>query len=298
MRIFCLELNNDIKGLVEREEYIEDLISRLDRPDLVVLPELALPSYIGTVDIWRYADDNGERTGKWAMRMASKYSTYVAVGYLEKQGNDYYNSYLIADSKQVYGNIRKSEGESYIFKRGDFPNVIETPLGNIAVAICYDSRRKHFYENIKAQEISLIIFPHGSPASPKKLLNEMKTNDHLCGIYQNAFGVPVIYVNSVGRLDRMLGYTGRMMMRAGFRLNGLSKIYSETGSMINGGIKEAAGIEVNLTGNSCEHDIIFHGKDIAKSNWLFRKIILPVDIKKGKRFYDANKQEGITVKSP
>lgn len=287
MRIFCLELNNDIKGLVEREEYIEDLISRLDRPDLVVLPELALPSYIGTVDIWQYADDNGERTGKWAMRMASQYSTYVAVGYLEKQGNDYYNSYLVADSEQVYGKIRKSEGESYIFKRGDFPNVIETPLGNIAVAICYDSRRKHFYENIKDQKISLIIFPHGSPASPKKLLNEMKTNDHLCGIYQKAYGVPVIYVNSVGRLDGMLGCTGRMMMRAGFRLNGLSKIYSGTGSMINGGIKEAAGIDVNLTGNSCEHDIIFHGKDIAKSNWLFRKIILPVDIKKGKRFYES-----------
>ena len=294
MRIFCLELNNDIKGLVEREEYIEDLISRLDRPDLVVLPELALPSYIGTVDIWRYADDNGERTGKWAMRMASKYSTYVAVGYLEKQGNDYYNSYLVADSQQVYGKIRKSEGESYIFKRGDFPNVIETPLGNIAVAICYDSRRKHFYENIKAQEISLIIFPHGSPASPKKLLNEMKTNDHLCGIYQNAFGVPVIYVNSVGRLDRMMGYTGRMMMRAGFRLNGLSKIYSETGNILGGGIKEAIGIEVDLNDNKLIQEIEFNGDNLVKGNWLFRKIILPVDIKKGIRFYDANKQEGIT----
>lgn len=40
MRIFALELNNDIKGLDERMAYIESLIAELHHPDLVVLPEL------------------------------------------------------------------------------------------------------------------------------------------------------------------------------------------------------------------------------------------------------------------
>lgn len=46
MRIFALELNNDLKGLSERKVYIESLISALPAPDLVLLPGLALPSYI------------------------------------------------------------------------------------------------------------------------------------------------------------------------------------------------------------------------------------------------------------
>ena len=46
MRIYALELNNDIKGIDKRKEYIESLISKLCSPDLIVLPELAICSYM------------------------------------------------------------------------------------------------------------------------------------------------------------------------------------------------------------------------------------------------------------
>ena len=48
MRIFALELNNDIKGLDRRKSYIEGLLEGLPAPDLVVLPELALCSYMAS----------------------------------------------------------------------------------------------------------------------------------------------------------------------------------------------------------------------------------------------------------
>lgn len=137
VRIFALQLNNDIRGLDEREEYIESLISRLDVPELVVLPELSQLSYIGNTDIWQYADQDGQRTASWAMRMAEKYHTIISAGYLEAKDGDYYNAYMIADSKRIFGKVYKSEGESFIFKRGDFPCIIETPFGNVAVGICY-----------------------------------------------------------------------------------------------------------------------------------------------------------------
>lgn len=41
-RIFALEIDNDIKGLEERKKYIEFLIAKLDKPDFIVLPELAI----------------------------------------------------------------------------------------------------------------------------------------------------------------------------------------------------------------------------------------------------------------
>ncbi len=64
MRVFALELNNDIKGITERKEYIEQLIRKLPLPELVVLPELALCSYMASQTIWRYADNGGRDTSE------------------------------------------------------------------------------------------------------------------------------------------------------------------------------------------------------------------------------------------
>ena len=44
MRIFALQLDNDIKGIAQRKAYIESLIA--------ALPELALCSYMATPAVW------------------------------------------------------------------------------------------------------------------------------------------------------------------------------------------------------------------------------------------------------
>ncbi len=285
MNIYALELNNDIKGISERKKHIEQLLMKTHNPDFIVLPELALCSYMGNDKIWDYADNDGIDTSKWAMEMARKYNTYIAVGFLEKKVNDYYNSYMIVNKEKVYGITRKSEGEAYIFKRGNFPNIITTPLGNVAVGICYDARRKHFYENIKNQTISLILFPHGSPSDPTKIIEEKKVIDYFCSQYLNAFDVPVIYNNSKGKLDYMLGNTGKMMMKAGFTLNGLTKIYSNRGTAITTNVPEIIGWSADIKPSILNKSITFHGKDILKGNWIFRKFVLQPDIRKGIYYY-------------
>ncbi len=229
MRIFALQLDNGIKGLDRRAEYIDGLIARLPSPDLVVLPELALCSYMASQAIWEFADDCGRKTSEWAVRTARRYGTFVGAGYLDKEegaeGGDYFNRYMIAGPDGVYGSVTKSEGEAAVFRRGDFGNVVETPFGQVGVGICYDSRRRRFYEHVKDAELSLILFPHGAPADPRKPDAERRENDARCMLYADAFGVPVVYVNSVGSLERMPGRMGAMMERAGFRMNGMSRIY-------------------------------------------------------------------------
>ncbi len=293
MNIYALELNNDIKGIPERKKYIESLIEKTINPDLIVLPELALCSYIGNDNIWQYADVDSLNTSQWAMEMAEKYNTFIAAGYLEKMGNDYYNSYLIADKNKVYGIVRKSEGESYIFKRGDFPNIIAAPFGNVAIGICYDSRRKHIYDNIKDKVISLILFPHGAPSNPKHADKEKRTVDYFCNAYLNAFDVPVIYANSKGKLDYMLGTTGKMMNNSGFILNGMSAIYSKQGSVIPTDISEIIGWSGEISPKSLKSEITFYGEDIIKGNWLFRKLVLKPDIKNGISFYEKSVSNNI-----
>ncbi|MBR4421599.1 MAG: carbon-nitrogen hydrolase family protein [Erysipelotrichaceae bacterium] len=289
MRIFALELDNDIKGIEQRDAYIEGLIRKLPEPDLVVLPELSRCSYMASQKMWKHADDKGHETSEWAVRMARKYNTYIGVGYLDKENGDYYNRYLIAGPEGVCGAISKSEGESAVFKQGDFGSIIETPFGKVGVAICYDSRRKHFYDNVKDEELSLILFPHGAPADPSKPETEHAENDKRCQMYVNAFGVPVVYVNSKGSLEYMPGMMGAMMKKHCFRMNGMSKIYTDNAVPIEADLPEAIGVEVELKPHQRTKEIRFYGADILPSNWLFKHLILKPDTKAGIRSYEANK---------
>ncbi len=289
MRIFALELNNEIKGIERRDAYIEGLIRALPHPDLVVLPELSRCSYMACQEIWKYADDNGRSTFEWAVRTAKTYGTFLGAGYLDKEKGDYYNRYLIAGPNGVCGFVSKSEGESAVFKRGDFGSVIDTPFGKVGVGICFDSRRRHFYENVKNEELSLILFPHGAPADPGKPEREHRENDERCIKYVDAFGVPVVYVNSVGKLEYMPGMMGTMMKKHGFRMNGMSRIYAREALPIEIGIREAIGSEIDISPKLRKQEIHFYGEDILPGNRLFKHLILKPDTKNGIRSYEANR---------
>ena len=288
MRVFALELNNDIKGIEQRKIYIEGLIKTLPSPELVVLPELALCSYMASQQIWQYADDCGRDTSEWAVAMAKKYGIYIGVGYLDKEKDDYYNRYMIAGAEGVCGVVSKSEGESAVFRQGDFGSVIAAPFGKVGVAICYDSRRRHFYENVKNEELSMILFPHGAPADPKKPEKERRENDTRCMMYAEAFGVPVVYVNSKGHLEYMPGMMGAMMEKHGFRMNGMSRIYANDAIPIETGVPEVIGGEVSVLPRRRTKEVRFYGKDILPGNWLFKHLILAPDTKAGLKSYEAN----------
>lgn len=90
------------------------MIASLDNPDFVVLPELALCSYMASNEIFKYADENSKDTSEWSIEIVRKYNIYIGV------------------------------------------------------AICYDAKRKHFYNNIHDEKLSMILFPHGCPADPTK----------------------------------------------------------------------------------------------------------------------------------
>ena len=288
MRVFALELDNDLRGVKEREAYIESLIARLPEPDLVVLPELALCSYIPNQYIWQYSDDKGRETTEWALRMAIKYNTYIGVGYADREYKDFYNRYMIVGPKGVCGAVTQSEGISAVFKRGDFKNVINTPFGKVGVAIAYDARRQHFYDNIKDESLSMILFPYASPADPNKPEQEHKENDLRCSLYVSAFDVPVVYANCVGALDEMPGKVGSRMQKAGFRMNGMSRIYATDDAPIETDVPEAVGAEVKIHSKRRVKDIPFYGGYLTPGSFFYRTFTVKQDINWAVKYYGKN----------
>ena len=193
---------------------------------------------------------------------------------------------MIAGPDGVCGFTTKSEGEAAAFKRGRFKSTISTPFGTVGVGICYDSRRKLFYDNVKNEKLSLILFPHGAPADPKKPNKERQENEQRCMKYVEAFGVPVVYVNSIGKLEYMPGMMGRLMKMSRFRMNGMSKIYANDLREISSDMPEVVAAEVEVSPKQRAKDIRFYGNDILNSNWIFRKMILEPDTRMGIRRYE------------
>ena len=289
MRVFALELNNDIRGLEERKAYIEGLIQRLPSPELVVLPEQALCGFIPNQTVWQYADEKGKDTTEWALRMAIRYNTYIGVGYADREYQDFYNRYMIAGPKGVCGVVTQSEGVSAVFKRGDFKHIIVTPFGKVAVAIGYDFRREPFYENIKDEAISMILVPSASPDDPAKPEQEHKNNDLRCSLYISAFDVPIVYVNSTGAMDEMPGRVGEGMKKHGFRLNGMSRIYGTHDAPIETDVPEAFGAEVPIHSKKRIKDIPFYGGYLTPGHGLYRGITVKRDTMWAIKYYGKNR---------
>lgn len=287
-----LQLDNAITGIENRFAMIEQQLAQLGRVDFVMLPELSTPGYLPTYELWQYKEPGGMRTKTWAAEMAKKYNIHLACGYLDFSDGDYYNAYLIAGPEGVCGSVYKEEAESNIFCRGKFSHVISTPLGNIGVGICFDSHRACFYEGIKKEELVLILMPHAwaMPVGRHGKVDPptLAKIDFLCRSYADAFGVPVLFCNATGPVDRMAGVTGTLM--SNYRLMGQSGVYLPSKAPLH--FKEARiGLAVaELAPRRLQKQIQFYDDYIDKGSFLFRHLVLPSDIRKGVQEYQKHKQ--------
>lgn len=122
---------------------------------------------------------------------------------------------------------------------------------------------------------------------------ERNENDKRCMAYIEAFGVPVVYVNSIGELEYMPGKMGAMMKKYGFRMNGMSRIYAPKSVPINTDITDAIGAEVDIQPKKMYKEIQFYGEDILRGNWLFKHFILKPDTVAGIKSYENEHKKEI-----
>lgn len=132
------------------------LVRQCKGSDLIVLPEIWNIGFMSFDHYMSEAEGKDGPTLNTIRELAAEVKAYVHSGsFVEKDKDRYYNSsYLISPQGEILGNYRKvhlfgyNSRETEILTPGNKVSVIDTPLGKIGMATCYDLRFPEFFRRM------------------------------------------------------------------------------------------------------------------------------------------------------
>lgn len=162
---------------------------------------------------WSAAEPTLGPTARWLRDTARTLRTWVGTSFLEAAGEDFWNTFVLAgpDGTEA-GRVRKqfpSMDEARVFRGAPGTHVIDTSLGRIGVAICFDAHTAAVVRALVAADVALVLAPHCycvpraatrfvSGADIDRLVRNVADIAPLCA---RLVGVPVIMANRVGAWD-------------------------------------------------------------------------------------------------
>jgi len=176
---------------------------------LVLLPELMPSGYMATEEIWSSAETIDGRSVSWLLITASHFKIYLGFSFLEAEGEDFYNSFVLASPEgKLIGRVRKNPPasiEAYFYRAGSDKHVIETELGRIGVSICYENLLFEQMCFLYKDNIDLLLSPFAAGRSKPFIPGDIKRFDNMIinsrAIFAKTLGVPVVMADRVGTLD-------------------------------------------------------------------------------------------------
>ena len=124
-------------------ELVENLL-RKTKADLIVLPELFATGYtfISKEEAESMAENTEGETAIFLMGLAEKTGAVVVGGFIEKEGNQIFNSSMIVSGSEVLGTYRKLHlyyKEKLWFSPGNKPlEIFEVKKTKVGIMICFD----------------------------------------------------------------------------------------------------------------------------------------------------------------
>jgi N-carbamoylputrescine amidase len=179
---------------------------------LVLLPELMPGGYLLTEAIWDCAERFNGPTVGWLTALARRLGIYLGTSFLEADGEDYYNTFALADPHgSIAGKVRKSPPaslEAFFYTAGHGPHVIETAIGRIGVGICYENLLFERLEGLYDASADLVLQPTAAgrlkPLVPGDLTRFDRMVEMIPAFYAKSLGVPVILANRTGPIETSL----------------------------------------------------------------------------------------------
>jgi predicted amidohydrolase len=213
MRIASIQLSVVEDDKAAAVDKAVGLIRRCKGADLVILPEIWT---VGFLSFDHYIPEAEDRYGPTltAMREAAReIGAHLHAGsFVEKDGDRCFNSsYLISPDGDILANYRKihlfgyKSRETEILTPGESITVVETPLGNIGMATCFDLRFPELFRAMvdKGAEIFLICSAWPYPRLEHWLmLNRVRAMENQCFL---------ISANCTG-LNRGVQFVGHSMV--------------------------------------------------------------------------------------
>jgi N-carbamoylputrescine amidase len=180
--------------------------------ELVLLPELMPGGYELTEAVWDSAETAHGHAVHWLKNQARLHAIHVGFSFLEVDGDDFYNSFVLATPQgEIAGRVRKNPPasvEAYFYRPGNDPHVIETEFGRIGVAICYENLLYERICELSELAVDLVLSPSAAGRPKRFIPGDTRRFDEMLkrirGLYSDALGVPNIFANRTGPLETAL----------------------------------------------------------------------------------------------
>ena len=182
---------------------IEDAANR--NAVLVVLPELANSGYVfsSREEAFSLAEQvpHGPSTDAW-IEVAQRKNVYVVAGIAERDCDRLYNASVVIGPNGFLGKYRKLHlwGDEHLyFEKGDLGlPVFHTPIGRIAVAICYDCWFPEVFRILAAKGADIVCVPTNWVPMPGQKADQLAMANMLAIAAAHSNGLNLICANRVG----------------------------------------------------------------------------------------------------
>ena len=219
---------------------------------VIVLPELFNTGYCYDDRNFEAGEDLSGPTPRWLRNIAKKFNIYVAGGIIERDRENYYDTLIFASPGGRLTSYRKrwlALQEKCYFTKGDYPLLVETPLGRIGIGICADMFDQKVWKRFQGKA-DLVIISSAWPdlTTGGFLFAKSGVNAQISEMPKvlpqrlaESLGAPVVYANLCGPFDSPLPLL--YPFRVSSRFVGSSAVY-ERGGVVVSRLKEEEGVAI------------------------------------------------------
>jgi len=210
--------------------------------ELIIAPEFLSTGYLFDESLWRSGEPLGGRTESWLAALAREHGVLVGAGFLEADGDDFYNCFSLFGPSGLVGRVRKWSlpfFEGWFFKPSADSRVLDTPIGRIGVGICNDTQTASFLNEMSDERPDLIVMPHSAPTPQVPIIDRLfrpAYETQLRGTarrYAETLGIPIVMANKVSFDTRHTPVPILPGLRLPMRFRGHSSICDRDGAVLD-----------------------------------------------------------------
>ena len=204
--------NRDYEGNRKRAEgYILEAVE--NGAKLISIPEFALAGYIYDDSIWNEAEPLKGRTYQWLNKLCNKHKVYIATCILEKDKEDFFDTFILCGPDDRLWSHKKIEAASYeafyLKGAGANLNTFNTPIGKIGIVICFDASKTYSIKSLIQNRPEIVLLQFSYPSLPSFLPkrdrnNWVETYKNTPTMFAKCLKVPVVSCNKTGKFSTSL----------------------------------------------------------------------------------------------